>query len=120
MPLSGLIQDVRYALRGFRQAPGFIAVIVVSIGLGIAANTTIFTMVNKVLLGDLSVEQPDNLISIVSDGGNTVPYGTYTDYRDQLGTVFTGVSAHFPLVPASLAEKGNPERVWGQFVSGNY
>jgi predicted permease len=120
MTISGLLQDVRYALRGFRRSPGFVAVVVVSIGLGIAANSTIFTMVNKVLLGDLTVEEPQRLVSLVRDGGQTTSFPAFKDYQEQLGSVFSGVSAHFPLLPASVAGQGEPERVWGQVVSANY
>jgi predicted permease len=120
MTFSGWVQDVRYALRGFRRSPGFAAVVVVSIGLGIAANSTIFTMVSKVLLGDLTVEEPQRLVSITRDAGDDYSYPTYNDYREQLGSVFSGLAAHFPLAPASLAAAGEPERVWGQLVSANY
>jgi predicted permease len=120
MTFSGFVQDVRYALRGFRRSPGFAAVVVLSIGLGIAANSTIFTMVSKVLLGDLPVEEPQRLVSITRDAGDDYSYPTYKDYREQLASVFTGLAAHFPLAPASLAAGGEPERVWGQLVSANY
>ena len=53
--------------------------------------------------------------------GNSVSYPDYMDYRDQTKDVFEGgVAAHFPLIPASLGGTGEPERVWGQVVSGNY
>jgi predicted permease len=120
MIFSNLIQDVRYALRGFRSSPGFVAVVVVSIGLGIAANSTIFTMVSKVLLGDLPVTEPQRLVSINREAGDDFSYPTYKDYREQLGSVFSGLAAHFPLAPASLAASGEPERVWGQLVTANY
>jgi hypothetical protein len=47
-------------------------------------------------------------------------YPDYLDYRDQAADVFTGVAAHFPFVPASLAGQGEPERVWGELATGNY
>ncbi|MDP2997188.1 MAG: ABC transporter permease, partial [Bryobacterales bacterium] len=107
-----------YALRTFRQNPGFTAVVILSIALGIAANTTVFSIVNGLLLGDLPVSEPERLLAF--SGGRSMSYPDYIDYRDQTRDVFEGVSAHFPVVPASLGGTGEPERVWGQLVSGNY
>lgn len=113
-----MLRDIRYALRTFRQNPGFTAVIILSIALGIAANTTVFSIVNGLLLGSLPVHEPDRLFGFSS--GRSFSHPDYVDYRDQTKDVFEGVSAHFPLVPASLGGSGEPERVWGQVVSGNY
>jgi len=52
--------------------------------------------------------------------GNSFSYPDYLDYRDQTSRVFEGVAAHFPFIPASIGGSGQPERVWGQTVSGNY
>jgi len=113
------MQDVVFALRAVRKAPGFSAVVGISIALGIAANTTVFSMVNATLLGSLPVRDPGGLYSISS--GRTFPYPDYRDYRDQCATLFDGLAGHFPLAPASLATgAGTPERVWGALVTGNY
>ena len=117
--LIGLMHDVVYALRAVRRAPGFAAVVCISIALGIAANTTVFSMVNATLLGALPVRDPSGLYSISS--GRTFPYPDYRDFRDQCAALFNGLAGHFPLAPASLATgAGAPERVWGALVSGNY
>jgi predicted permease len=114
-----ILRDVAFALRGFRKAPGFAAVVVVSIALGIAANTTVFSMVNATLLGALPVRDASHLYSIGS--GRTFPYPDYRDFRDQGAGVFNGLAGHFPLAPASLGiTSGTPERVWGALVTGNY
>ncbi len=113
-----LLHDIRYALRGFRKDPAFTAVVAVSIALGIAANTTVFSMVNGMLLGALPVRDPGGLYGF--SGGRTFPYPDYRDFREQCGAVFEGLAGHFPLAPASLAGGGSAERVWGQLVSGNY
>jgi predicted permease len=113
-----MLRDALYALRTFRQNPGFTAVVILSIALGIAANTTVFSIVNGLLLGDLPVSEPDRLVAF--SGGRSMSYPDYVDYRDQARDVFEGVAAHFPVVPASLGGTGEPERVWGQLVSGNY
>jgi len=112
-----MLRDTCYALRTFRQNPGFTAVVVVSIAFGIAANTTIFSMVNGLLLGELPVKEPDRLVTFSS---GSISYPNYVDYRDNTSDVFEGVAAHAPAVPASIRGEGEPERVWGQLVSGNY
>jgi predicted permease len=117
--METLLQDVRYALRTIKNAPGFAAVIIISIALGIAANATVFSVANGLLWGVLPVKDPGRLVIFAA--GESISYPDFTDYRDQTTQFFEGgVSAHFPLVPASLGGRGEPERVWGQLVTGNY
>lgn len=111
-------QDLVFALRTFRKNPGFAAVVVASIALGIAANTTVFSIVNGLLFGSLPVKEPSRLV--VFNGGNTTAWRNYVDFRDGSKDVFEGVSAHFPIAPASVGGRGEPERVWGQLVTANY
>src|SRR4051794_26066602 len=107
-----ILSDIGYALRTARRAPGFTAVVVVSIALGVAANTTVFSLVNATLLGALPVRDPGGLYSL--GGGSTFPLPDYRDYRDRGASVFDGLAGDFPLAPASLVAGGeNPERVWG-------
>ena len=113
-----LLRDAGYALRSFRRSPGFTAAAVVSIALGIAANTTVFSIVNGLLLGSLPVADAGRLVAF--SGGRTFSYPDYVDYRDQGRDVFEGVCAHFPVAPASFGGAGEPERIWGQVVTGNY
>ena len=116
--LSTTWQDVRFALRSFANQRGFTAAVAVSIALGIAANTTVFTMVNTLLLGEMPVRDPTRLVSFANS--RSFSWLDYTDYRDQTKSVFQGVSAHFPLVPASVGGTGEPERVWGQMADAAY
>jgi hypothetical protein len=114
-----LLQDVRYALRTLAKVPGFTGVIVVSIALGIAANATVFSVANGLLWGLLPVKDPGRMVMFSE--GSSISYPDYMDYRDQTTDIFDGgVAAHFSLIPASLGGTGEPERVWGQVVSGNY
>jgi predicted permease len=110
-------QDLAYALRTFRKNPGFAAVVVASIALGIAANTTMFSIVNGLLFGSLPVRESSRLVSF---GGGTMSWRDYADFHDGAKDVFEGVAAHFPIVPASIGGRGEPERVWGQLVTANY
>ena len=113
--LGALGRDTAYALRTCARNPGFTAAVTISIALGIAANTTVFSMVNAVLLGELPVREPERLVAF----SETLSHPDYLDYRDRTG-VFAGVAAHFPVLPASLSGAGEPERAWGQLVSANY
>ncbi len=116
--MGSLLQDARYALRSFSKTPGFTAAIIVSVALGIAANATVFSVANGLLWGVLPVKDPSRLL--IFSAGRSFSHPDYLDYRDQTSQVFEGVSAHFPFIPASIGGAGQPERVWGQVVSGNY
>src|SRR5574341_1907554 len=106
-----LVDDVRYGARVLAKTPGFLVAAVVSLALGIGANTTIFTMVNSVFLQPLPVEKPSELMYVYgTDSNNTqslfgtflpVSYPNYQDYRTE-NDVFADMGAYgFPL-PVSL------------------
>ena len=117
--MNALWQDIRYALRQLRKNPGFTAVVVISIALGIAANATVFSVANGLLWGVLPVQDPGRMVMFSE--GKSSSYPDYIDYSDQTKDVFVGgIAAHFPLIPASFGGTGEPERVWGSVVSGNY
>ena len=111
-------QDLTFAVRTLRKNPGFTAAVVVSVALAIAANATVFGIVNGLLLGALPVREPSRLVSL--NQGKTFSYPDYIDYRDQTSQVFEGITAHFPFIPANLSGAGEPERIWGQVAAGNY
>jgi predicted permease len=117
--METLWQDIRYAVRTLSKTPGFALIIIISIALGIGANATVFSIANGLLWGVLPVRSPGRLVAFAE--GESLSYPDFIDYRDQTTQVFEGgVCAHFPLIPASLGAKGEPERIWGQAVSGNY
>ena len=112
-------QDVRYAIRTLAKVPGFTVAIVISIALGLAANATVFSVANGLLWGMLPVKDPGRMVMFSE--GNSFSYPDYLDYGEQTKDVFEGgVAAHFPLIPASIGGTGEPERIWGQVVSGSY
>jgi predicted permease len=122
--LANWVQDFRYAVRRLSKSPGIAAAVVVSIGLGIAANATIFAMVSRFVLRPAPVGDPSTLMSLhISHDGdeccNHFPWPVYTDLRDQAKS-FSGVAAYYELVPASIGGNGEPERVWGQAATSNY
>src|SRR5215471_15675603 len=126
MNLSGntmrtLIQDLRYGVRMLMKNPGFTLVAVITLGLGIGANTAIFTLLDKVLIRPLPVERPDQLVTFVEDAGGepaVFSYPLYTELRDR-NDVLSGLAAYHQQ-PFSLSDGSMTERVIGQFVSGNY
>ena len=117
--MQSLLQNLRFALRSLLKAPGFSCVVILSIALAFAANATVFSVANGLLWGVLPVKDSQNVVMFSE--GRSFSYLDYLDYNAQSGTVFEGgVTAHFPLIPASLGGKGTPERIWGQAVSGNF
>jgi len=136
--VSSLKQDVRYAVRRLIQQPGFTAVAVLTLGLGIGANTAIFSVVNAVLLRSLPVREPERLVlwtdspgegtitgSLFSGRWEYFTYPAYREYRDHL-TSLSGLAAVRSTVdPLSiLGESGAAEEAAqmgsGQLVTGNY
>ena len=123
--LEHLARDIRYGLRTLAKHPAVTAVAIVSIGLGIGANATIFAMVSRFVLRPAPVGDPSTLLSLhiaPRDGGpccNEFPLPVYEDIRDQT-KAFSGVAAYYELIPASLSGGGEPERVFGQAVTPNF
>jgi predicted permease len=117
--MENLRQDLRYAMRALLRAPGFSIIVIISIALGFAANATVFSVANGLLWGLLPVKDPGRMVMFSE--GQSFSYLNYIDYRDQTRDIFEGeIAGHFPLIPASIGGKGEPERVWGQSVSGNF
>jgi len=122
--LETLTRDFTYSIRRLGKQPGATAVAVLSIGLGIGANATIFSMVSRFLLRPAPMGDPTTLMTLhtTHEGNpccNNFPYPVYIDLRDQAKS-FYGVAAYFELIPASIGGSGEPERVWGQGVTSNF
>jgi len=116
--------DLIYTLRRLIHMPGSVLVVALSIGLGIAANATIFSLVSKFVLAPAPVGDPPTLTTIFRtyDNGsccNALPMPVYRDLRSQAKS-FSGVTAYDELVPASIGGGSEPERVWGQATTANY
>jgi putative ABC transport system permease protein len=120
--MSSLIKDIRYAVRSLIKRPGFVAVAVITLALGIGANTAIFSLVNTVLLRSLPVDRPGEIVSVAvrakDDSMSALSYPNYKDFRDR-NDVLSGMLV-YRFVPLSLSRGGNNERIWGYEVSGNY
>lgn len=122
--MAQLRQDLSYTFRRFSRIPGLVLAIIISIGLGIAANATIFSMVSRFVLTPPPVGDPSTLLTLrtIHDGDqccNSFSWPLYNDVRDHSKS-FSSVAAYFELVPASIGGKGEPERTWGQAATTNY
>ncbi|HEX8925278.1 MAG TPA: ABC transporter permease, partial [Terriglobales bacterium] len=99
--MTRILQDLRYAWRNLSHSPAISLVIVLSIALGIAANTAVFSVANGLLWGLLPVSHPERLVMFSE--GKSFSYPDYLDYSELTRDVFDGgVLAHFPIIPASV------------------
>jgi putative ABC transport system permease protein len=125
-----LARDLRYTLRTFCKNPGFAATAVLSLALGIGANTAIFSLLDRVMLRSLPVRNPERLVLFTANGPRrgavstsyddtyTFSYPMYLDFRDHAPDL-SGVIAWYPIdVSASLGSR--TERVAANLVSGNF
>src|SRR5258705_849620 len=145
--MGHLIRDLQYAWRGLTGSPMFTAVALLSIALGIGANTAIFTLVDEVLLRMLPVRNPEQLVLFngarnhygSNSGGNMLSYPMYEDFRDNFvdsaanlprvsqtvpnpapaPKIFSGMFARRQIA-ANVGVNGQTERVQGELVSGTF
>jgi predicted permease len=120
--LGNLWRDLLYTFRMFARSPGFTAIIVIALALGIAANTAVFSVVSAILLRPLpGIREPERLVSLyrVQNGQtfDNMGYPDYRDYRDRSQSL-AGLAAHSGV--ALSFNSGTPERLLGDLVTGNY
>ncbi len=117
-----MIQDLRCAIRMLFKNPGFSAVVVLTLALGIGANAALFSVVNSVLLNPLPFPEPDQLVTIHQSKPNfatgAVPYPNFLDLQAQNQT-FTAMTISRP-TGFSLIGAGEPERVDARWVSADF
>src|SRR5215217_1504866 len=120
--LESLLQDLRYGLRTLAKNPGFTAAAVVTLGLGIGANTAIFSVVNGVLLSPLAGRDPDRLVLLWESTKDTpqipVSYPNYPDWRQRTRS-FEDIATFSGFDQFTMTGQGDPERVRGGLASGN-
>ena len=120
--LDHLLQDVRYGLRAMWKSPGFTAALVVTLALGMGANTAIFTLIDAVLLRPLPVSDPSSLYFLSNAGardvGGSPPYPCFERFRS-LAKSFAGIAAYAPN-DHTIRLEGTIDQVDSASVSGNY
>jgi predicted permease len=128
--METLWQDVRYAARMLLKSPGFSAIAMVSLALGIGANTTIFTVVNAILLHPLPVKDISRLVEVDTvdtklrvTAANVTKLGmSYPNYQDYAreNQIFSGLAMVVGPLPLTWSNEGEPKQIQGQLVSANY
>jgi putative ABC transport system permease protein len=124
--LGTLRRDLNYAFRALRRSPGFTLIAVLTLALGIGANTAIFTLLDQILLRLLPVKNPQELVLLTMRGrhygnnwgGNAISYPMYRDFKEH-NQVFTDMFCRFPIY-VSLSSSGQADRIPGELVSGTY
>jgi predicted permease len=124
--LEQLWQDVRYALRGMRRSPGFTAVAVGSLALGIGANTAIFSLMNTVMLRMLPVQHPEQLVELLQKypgeprGNGYWTWPSYEHFREN-NHVFSAMTGTSVDTQVNVRTEGSqPGIVVGEYVTGNF
>jgi predicted permease len=136
--MESLLNDVRYAIRGLLKRPGFAAVVIITLALGIGANTTIFTLVNAILLAPLPVSHPEQLV-LFDDSPNEgttsgdpvtgqwrrFSYSAYRYFREhdrsfQELSAFRSGESRLSVRQTGATTGDTAQLAWGHLVSGNY
>src|ERR1700752_953011 len=122
--METLLQDIRYGVRGLLKRPGFTVIALITLALGIGANTAIFSVVNAVLLRPLQFRDPDQLVVIWEDAPfagfpkNTPAPANFVDWKNQnqsFADMAAAATSSF-----NLTGDGEPERIQANSVSANF
>src|SRR5580698_10478934 len=128
--MQNLWKDITFGLRMLSKNPSFTTIAVITLALGIGANTAIFSLMNQILLERLPVKNPDELVILLAPGPQTghvssdgdsaesFSYPMCKGLRDR-NSVFSGILARYRF-SASVASHGQTDRASGEVVSGNY
>src|SRR5438093_1232247 len=124
--MTSILKDLQFALRTLRRSPLFAAVAILSLALGIGANTAIFTLIDQIVLRKLPIKDPDRLVMLYQRGNNMGSnmgarmhsYPIYQDYQ-QKAEPFEEVICR-RLISTSLSVDNRTERVDAEMVSGNF
>jgi hypothetical protein len=122
--MDTLWKDLRFALRVLLKSPGFSAVVIVSLALGIGATTAIYSIINAYLLRPMPVDQPDRLLAIylsIPNSGVNVEGFSLPQWKD-FRAAETGLSDIMGStgLPLSMTDGDKPELIWGELATGNY
>src|SRR5918911_3188336 len=123
--MESLFKDLRFAVRSLMKRPGFTAIALIALALGIGANTAIFSLVNAVVLQPLPFPEPDRLVWVygnIRNGGNRASVSPldFLDYRSQNKTFEQFAASGTLPLSVTLTGSGEPERLTASGVTGNY
>lgn len=121
-PVESILQDVRFALRQMRRTPGFTITAVLTLALGIGANTVIYTLIDSILLRPLPFAHQERLVQIVgmNVNGNTTPFPKgWIRELNRHSHAFSSIAAYGPDAESNLSDSDVPDRVFGAAVSVN-
>ena len=123
--LESLAQDIRFGLRMLRKSPGFTAVAVLTLALGIGANTAMFSLVDCLVVRPLPIDHPAQVAFLISSwngsGSNTAfSYPDFQEIRKQTANIFSDLSAFRMFQMDGLTVDGKSESMWGGYVTGNF
>lgn len=120
--------DLRYSGRSLRKTPLFVIFVVLTLGLGIGANTTVFTVINTLILNPLPIQNPATLAALATAEAKSrskssillpVSYPNFKDYEAR-NEVFDSLAAYTSPRPLTFDESGVSERIFCELVTGNY
>ena len=123
--MDTIIKDIRYGLRSLLKRPGFTAIALIALALGIGANTAIFSLVNAVILQPLPYQDPDRLVWVYGNVRNgstraSVAPPDFLDYRSQNKTFKQLAASGSNTLTMNLTGSGEPERLTVSAITGNY
>jgi predicted permease len=120
--METLFHDLRFGFRRLIKTPSFALIAILSLALGIGANTAVFSLVNLIMFRPLPVANPQEIVSVSAVGKDgelaAFSYPNYVDFRDRNEVLSGLLVSRFVVV--SLSRNGDNEKVWGDLVSGNY
>ena len=121
--MSTVFSDLQYAIRQLAKSPGFAVIAILTLTLGIGANTAIFSVVNAVLLNPLPYPQPDRIVALFHDKPNfrmgSIAYPNFEDWRRE-NRSFSSMAAYREMGGVTLSGDGEPQVVIGQMVSAGF
>jgi predicted permease len=121
--MSGLLQDLQHALRYMRKSPGFAMIAILTLALGIGANTAIFSVVNGVLLNPLPFPHPEQLVNVFHDKPNfvngSISYPNFLDWQRE-NTTFQALAAYRGAGGMTLTGVGEAENLKGEMISAGF
>src|SRR5579864_9680589 len=120
--MNTLLQDIRYGIRTLAKTPGFTAIAILTLALGIGANSALFSVINGVLLSPLPFPEPDQLVTLHENKpnfeGGSVSYPNFLDWQKENHT-FSGLAVGRTYA-FSLTGIGEAEQVGGEFISSDF